>query len=267
MSHVADCDGVVLKSSREIELMRAAGKVVYQVLTRVRELAEPGVTTNDLNRVAEEMIAEVGGIPLFKGVTNPQAKFPFPAALCTSVNDELVHGVPDDQPLKDGDIVSVDCGVKLSGYCGDSATTIAIGNVHETVFRLLEVTDGVLHRAIKAMKPGMKWSEIASDMQAYVEENKFSVVRDFVGHGIGREMHEEPKVPNYWNKRHSQMDFELVPGMVLAVEPMVNIGSHKVGFGDNDGWVVVTHDRKCCAHFEHTIAITGDGADVLTDGR
>lgn len=267
MSHVVQRDGVVLKSSREIELMRAAGKIVFQVLTRVRELAKPGATTNDLNREAEKMIADAGGIALFKGVENPQAKFPFPAALCTSVNDELVHGIPNDRPLKVGDIVSVDCGVKLGGYCGDSATTIAIGELPDQINRLLEVTDGVLHQAIEAMKPGRKWSEIATDMQKCVEENKFSVVRDFVGHGIGREMHEEPKVPNYWNARQSQMDFELVEGMVLAVEPMVNIGGYKVDYGSDDHWVVVTADRKFCAHFEHTVAITREGSDVLTDGR
>lgn len=259
--------GIVLKSAREIELMRAAGRVVYQVLTRVRELVKPGVTTVELNRVAEQMIEDVGGEPLFKGVTNPHAKFPFPAALCTSVNEELVHGIPNDQPLKEGDILSVDCGVRLEGYCGDSATTIPVGKTTGTVDRLLDVTERVLSRAIEQMKPGRQWSEIASEMQRFVEDFKFSVVRDFVGHGIGREMHEEPKVPNYWNNKHKQIDFELMSGMVLAVEPMVNIGGHAVDYGSENRWVVVTADRKFCAHFEHTVAIKDDGSDVLTDGR
>lgn len=259
--------GIVLKSAREIELMRAAGRVVYQVLSRVREMVKPGITTAELNRVAEQMIEDAGGEPLFKGVTNPHAKFPFPAALCTSVNEELVHGIPNDVPLKEGDILSVDCGVRLEGYCGDSATTIPVGKTTESVNRLLDVTERVLSRAIEQMKPGCHWSEIASEMQRFVEDFKFSVVRDFVGHGIGRDMHEEPKVPNYWSNKQKQMDFVLTSGMVLAVEPMVNIGSYDVDYGSTNRWVVVTADREFCAHFEHTVAIKDDGPDVLTDGR
>lgn len=259
--------GIILKSTREIELMRSAGRVVFQVLAKMRELAAPGVTTAELNAVAEELIAEAGGIALFKGVENPQAKMPFPAALCTSVNEELVHGVPSDRPLEQGDIVSIDCGVLLGGYCGDSATTLAIGEVSPEALHLLDVTERALEIAIEEMRPGRMWSEIASKMQAHVEREKMSVVRDFVGHGIGREMHEEPKVPNYWSDSSRAADFELATGMVLAVEPMVNIGSHRVQYGDDDGWVVVTRDRRWAAHFEHTLAITDQGVDVLTDGR
>ncbi len=247
--------------------MRSAGRVVYQVLTKMRELAAPGATTAELNAVAEELIAEAGGIALFKGVENPQAKMPFPAALCTSVNEELVHGVPSDRPLEQGDIVSIDCGVLLGGYCGDSATTLAIGDVSSEAAHLLDVTQRALEIAIEEMCPGRMWSEIASKMQAHVEREKMSVVRDFVGHGIGREMHEEPKVPNYWSHRQKLTDFELVPGLVLAVEPMVNVGSASVDYADADGWVVATRDGKNCAHFEHTIAVTDRGVDVLTDGR
>ena len=247
--------------------MRSAGTVVHQVLERMQELARPGVTTGELNEVAEAMIAEAGGTALFKGVENPQARFPFPAALCTSVNEELVHGVPGDRRLADGDVVSVDCGVRLAGYCGDSATTIAIGEVSEEVQHLLDVTQRALAVAIDEIRPGRMWSEVASKIQATVEAEKMSVVRDFVGHGIGREMHEEPKVPNYWDERQSSFDFELVPGIVIAVEPMVNLGTHKVDYGNDDRWVVVTKDRRYAAHFEHTIAVTESGVDVLTSGQ
>jgi len=259
--------GIILKSPREIELMRAAGRVVYRVLTRMAELVEPGVSTAELNRTAEAMIEEAGGTALFKGVENPQARYPFPAALCTSVNQVLVHGVPDDRPLKSGDIVSIDCGVRLSGYCGDSAVTLSIGEPGDRTRRLMDVTQGALSLVVSEIRPGRMWSEVASALQSYVEDKGFSVVRDFVGHGIGRDMHEEPKVPNYWNHKQRLMDFELVPGLVLAIEPMVNAGSRHVDYADKDGWAVVTKDGKYCAHYEHTIAVTQSGADVLTDGR
>lgn len=259
--------GIILKSKREIELMRSAGRVVHAVLQRMREWARPGVTTAELNSEAERMIAEAGGIALFRGVANPQARYPFPAALCTSINEELVHGVPGDRALRDGDIVGIDCGVQLSGYCGDSATTIPVGSVSADVQRLLAVTNGALDLAIEQIRPRRRWSEIAHRMQEYVEAEGFSVIRDFVGHGIGKSMHEEPKVPNFWDDGQRRGDFELLPGMVLAIEPMVSIGTHRVEFGDQDQWVVVTRDRKCSAHFEHTVAVTDQGADVLTDGR
>ncbi|MCO6437129.1 MAG: type I methionyl aminopeptidase [Phycisphaerae bacterium] len=259
--------GIILKSEREIERMRAAGRVVHAVLAKMRELAQPGVTTGELNEVAEAMIAEAGGVALFKGVENPQARRPFPAALCISVNEELVHGVPGKRQLKSGDIVGVDCGVRLEGYCGDSATTIAVGDVSEQATRLLEITQGALQIALREMRPHRAWSEVAGRMQAFVEESGFSVIRDFVGHGIGREMHEEPKVPNFWDEGRKRGDFELLPRMTLAVEPMVAVGSHRVEYGDADRWVVVTRDRSFSAHFEHTIAVTDDGVDVLTDGR
>ena len=258
---------IILKSLREIELMRVAGDLVYRALSEVRKQAVPGVTTGQLNTLAEEMIEAAGAKALFKGVTHPSAKFPFPAALCTSINEEIVHGVPGDRKLREGDVLSVDCGVKLKGYCGDSATTIAIGEVGGDVRKLLATTSHVLDIAIREMKPGRLWSEIASQMQKHAERNGFSVVRDFVGHGIGQEMHEDPKVPNYSDAKMRRDDFELQPGMVLAVEPMVNIGTSRVMYADDDGWTVITKDRKCSAHFEHTIAVTDRGADVLTDGR
>jgi len=258
---------LTLKSPGEIERMRRAGRVVYQVLHQVREAARPGVTTAEMNAVAEEMIRDVGAEALFRGVTTKQAKFPFPAALCTSVNEQVVHGIPSDRRLAEGDVVSVDCGVRLDGYCGDSATTIAIGRVSPDVERLLKVTRDALQIVIDRIRPKRWWSEVAEATQSYVESAGFAVVREFVGHGIGRDMHEEPKVPNYVDPRERRQDFRLCEGMTLAVEPMVNMGSPQVAYGDATGWPVVTKDGRYAAHFEHTIAVTAHGADVLTDGR
>jgi methionyl aminopeptidase len=256
-----------LKSPEDIEKMRLAGRMVYQVLDRMREMTRPGVTTAELNVVAEEMISRAGGEALFRGVETRQAKFPFPSALCTSVNEQVVHGIPSDRPLREGDVVSVDCGVRLDGWCGDSATTIAVGAISPDVQRLLDVTRDSLALAISRMRPKVWWSEIAGAMQALVERAGFSVVREFVGHGIGRDMHEEPKIPNYVDAREKKFDFLLLEGMTLAVEPMVNMGTLHVEYGDSTGWPVVTKDGRYAAHFEHTVAITARGADVLTDGR
>lgn len=250
-----------MKNAGEIENMRRAGQVVANVLQRVREMAGPGVTTADLNAVAERMIADAGGTALFKGVETPQTAFPFPAALCTSVNEVVVHGIPNDRALNDGDIVSVDCGVRLDGLCGDSATTIPIGRMSPEVDKLLSITQETLQIAIDAMRPKRWWSEVAAEMQAHVESAGFSVVREFVGHGIGRDMHEEPKIPNYVDRRQ---DFVLQAGMVLAIEPMVNMGTASVVYADATCWPVITKDGKYAAHFEHTIAVTNSGSEVLT---
>ncbi len=259
--------GIVLKSPREIELLRAAGALVHRVLTRVEQMVTPGVTTAELNAAAEEMIAEAGAAALFKGVTNPQARIPFPAALCTSVNDQVVHGIPSARRLREGDVVSVDCGVRLNGYCGDSARTFAVGGVSRDVERLLAVTRRALGIAIEQVGPGRLWSEIAARVQDYVERHDLSVVRDFVGHGIGQEMHEEPKVPNYVDRKSRRGDFKLVEGMTLAIEPMVNLGGPEVVYSGPERWTVCTKDGSYAAHFEHTVAVTADGADVLSDGR
>ncbi|MCG3138673.1 MAG: Methionine aminopeptidase 1 [Phycisphaerae bacterium] len=258
--------GIILKSSREIEVMRAAGRVVHQVLEQVRAAARPGMTTAQLNDEAERLIAEAGGVALFKGVEAPRARFPFPAALCTSVNEEVVHGVPGDRVLLSGDVLSVDCGVKLNGYCGDSAVTLPIGPITEPNQKLLQVTQETLELAIAEIRPGRRWSEIARQMQEYVERHGFTVVREFVGHGIGQEMHEDPKVPNYYDRFQARSDFELRPGLVLAIEPMVNMGTCDVEYKDLDFWTVVTRDRRWSAHFEHTVAVTEQGAAVLTGG-
>jgi len=259
--------GASLKRPEEIEAMRRAGRIVFQVLQRVREMVRPGVTTAALNAEAEKMIAAAGGIPLFKGVRSRQAAFPFPTALCTSVDDQVVHGIPSETPLAEGSVVSVDCGVRLDGYCGDAATTIPVGRVAPEVEQLLKVTAETLDLAVRGIRPRRWWTGVAAEMQAHVQAAGFSVVREFVGHGIGREMHEEPKVPNYVEAGHRRADFVLLPGMVIAVEPMVNMGTAAVAYVDDSGWPVGTRDGQFSAHFEHTIAVTDRGADVLTDGR
>lgn len=256
--------GIVLKSDREIALMREAGRIVAQVLDHVCEMVGPGVTTGELSAEADRLIADAGGEALFKGVVNPAAKYPFPAALCTSVNDEVVHGVPGNRALREGDVVSIDCGVRLEGYCGDSARTVPVGRVSSEVTRLLDITRGALDLAVESVKPGLKWSEIASKMQSLVESAQMSVIREFVGHGIGREMHEEPKVPNYHDRSQRRSDFVLEPGMTLAVEPMVALGSANVKYADADAWAIVTRDGRYAAHFEHTLAIRAGGGEVLT---
>ncbi len=258
---------IVIKSPREIELMRAAGRVVSQVLNELAGLVQPGVTTAALEARAAELISAAGGQALFKGVRHPQAKLPFPACICASVNEQVVHGIPNDRPLRAGDIVSVDCGVRLRGYCGDAATTIAVGPPTRPVQKLLDVTQQALDLAIENVRPGERWSQIAKQMQKLVESNGFGVVREFVGHGIGQQMHEDLKVPNYYDRGERHADFELRPGMTLAIEPMVTAGKIGVKFGDATGWPVVTKDGSLAAHFEHTVAVTANGADVLTDGR
>jgi len=260
-------DAPTLKSAAEIEKMRRAGRLVRQVLVRLEPLARPGTTTAELNAVAEQMIAEAGAEPLFKGQRHAQAKAPFPAALCTSVNEEVVHGIPGERRLDEGDIVSVDCGVRLDGFCGDAACTFAVGRVSDRVRRLLAVTEEALELAIREVRPNRWWGEVAAKIQELVEGAGFSVVREFVGHGIGRSMHEEPKVPNYVDRKQGREDFLLKPGMTIAIEPMVTMGTPDVRYADASGWPVVTKDGLWAAHFEHTVAVTPGGVDVLTDGR
>ncbi len=258
--------GVILKSEREIQLMRDAGGLVAAVLDYVCEMVAPGVTTAELNTEAERLIKEAGAEPLFKGVVNPAARYPFPAALCTSVNEEVVHGVPGSRALRDGDVISIDCGVRLKGYCGDAARTVAVGKIDGRAQQLLDVTLGSLMLAVQEMHCGRMWSEVAVQIQKLVEAAGMEVVREFVGHGIGREMHEDPKVPNYYDRAQRRSDFRLEPGLTVAVEPMVTLGSGNVAYADADAWVVVTKDGRYSAHFEHTIAVTEDGPLVLTDG-
>jgi len=255
---------ITLKSRREIELMRKAGAVVADVLSKLEEMAGPGVSTAQLDNVALQMSIDAGAKSLFKGVRNPYARNPFPGAICTSINEQVVHGIPSEAiKLKDGDVLSVDFGVELNGYCADAAVTVGIGKVSEDKRRLLDVTEHVLKIAITKAAPGVKWSQIAAEMQRYAESAGFSVVKDFVGHGIGRKMHEEPRVPNFVSSELLADDIVLAEGMVLAVEPMINAGTDSARTL-KDGWTVVTKDGKCSAHFEHTIAIVKNGCVVLT---
>ena len=244
--------------------MRRAGAVVADVLSKLQEIAEPGATTGHLDRVALQMAAEAGAEVLFKGVRSPFARIPFPGSICASVNEQVVHGIPSDSvKLKNGDVLSIDFGARLNGYCGDAAVTIGIGEVPEDKRRLMDVTRRVLDIAIAKAAPAVKWSRIAAEMQNYAESAGFSVVRDFVGHGIGREMHEEPRVPNFVSDELLADDIILAEGMILAVEPMITAGSSDVRTLKN-GWTVVTKDGKCSAHFENTIAIVENGCEVLT---
>ncbi|MHC4173373.1 MAG: type I methionyl aminopeptidase [Planctomycetota bacterium] len=258
---------ITLRSRREIELIRRAGAVVADVLLKLKEFAEPGVTTGQLDAIALRMTADAGAEALFKGVRTPLSRIPFPGAICASINEQVVHGIPSENTkLKAGDILSVDFGVRLDGYCGDAAVTIAIGEIPENERRLMDVTKRVLDIAIAKSAPAVRWSQIAAEMQQYVESAGFSVVRDFVGHGIGRKMHEEPRVPNFVSDELLANDIILAEGMVLAVEPMINAGSSAVRTLKN-GWTVVTRDGKCSAHFEHIIAIVENGCEVLTVKR
>jgi len=255
---------ITLRSRREIELMRKAGTVVADVLSKLQEIAEPGISTGELDSVALQMTADAGAQALFTGVRNPLSLNPFPGAICSSINEQVVHGIPSEAVvLKKGDILSIDFGARVDGYCGDAAVTIAIGEISKDKRKLMDVTKHVLDIAIAKSAPAVKWSRIAAEMQDYAESAGFSIVRDFVGHGIGREMHEEPRVPNFVSDELLSDDIVLREGMVLAVEPMINAGTSNVRTLKN-GWTVVTKDGKCSAHFEHTIAIVKSGCEVLT---
>ncbi|MDD5134621.1 MAG: type I methionyl aminopeptidase [Phycisphaerae bacterium] len=255
---------IIIRSRREVELIRSAGKVVADVLLKLKDSAAVGVTTGQLNEIAENMTVEAGATALFKGVKNPYGHKPFPAVICASLNQQVVHGIPSPKVvLRDGDIISIDFGAKLDGYCGDAAVTLAIGKIDDGKQKLMDATKRMLDIAIEHSRPGVKWSSIADMMQNTAQSAGFSVVRDFVGHGIGTEMHEDPKVPNFVSAELLRHDILLQEGMILAVEPMVNMGSSSV-VTLKDGWTVVTRDGKPSAHFEHTIAITNSGCEVLT---
>jgi len=245
-----------LKSSKEIEKMRRAGEVTRDVLQLVRGLVKPGVTTFDLEKAAVARLAELGVKAAFKGYHG------YPCALCTSVNSEVVHGIPSQKRvLKEGDIVSVDFGVVVDGYFGDSAITVPVGAVDADVARLLAVTEKSLHAGIAVVRPGATLGDVGAAVQDVVEAEGFSVVRDFVGHGIGVHMHEDPQVPNFGERGRGM---KLKVGMVIAIEPMVNAGKPDVEVL-GDGWTAVAKDGSMSAHFEHTVAVTATGARVLTE--
>lgn len=252
--------GVIRKSAAEIERMREAGRVVGRILREVAAAVRPGVSTGELDEMAEALIYEYGAKPAFKGYSQG-GKTPFPGVLCASINEEIVHGIPSrKRTLREGDIFSVDFGVVLDGWYGDSAITVPVGRVSETASRLIEVTRRALEIGIEAAVPGNRIYDIGAAIQAHVESEGFTVVRDFVGHGIGRRLHEDPQVPNYGP---GGQGIRLKPGMVLAIEPMVNEGTWEIEELD-DEWTAVTADRKLSAHFEHTIAVTEDGPQILT---
>ena len=257
---------ISLKRPREIELMREAGRLVAQAHRLIRDMVEPGVTTGQIDAVVENLFDKHGATPLFKGVPG---KVPFPAVCCISVNEQVVHGIPGPRRLESGDIVKVDTGCRLNGWCGDSAWSYAVGQIDALKQRLMQIGVENLYLAIRECGRRKRWSEVAQIMEQHVRQAGYSVVEQFVGHGIGREMHEDPQVPNFVSSQLKRHDFRIEPGLVLAIEPMVNAGTKNVRVL-KDHWTVETKDKKPSVHFEHTVAITAEGPDILTiweDGK
>ncbi len=250
---------IVIMSKKEIEMIREAGKIVVEVLERIGEKIEPGISTWDLEELADQICKKFKARPAFKNYR--VGKHIFPACLCTSINEEVVHGIPSPKRvLKEGDIISVDFGVEKNGYYADAARTFPVGKIDELSQKLLDVTLQALKIGIEQMRPKNHLQDIGYAIQSYVEKNNFSVVRDFVGHGIGRQLHEDPQIPNYGMPGKGIL---LREGMVFAIEPMVNLGTHEVKVLP-DGWTVITKDKKRSAHFEYTAAITENGPEILT---
>lgn len=252
---------VYLKTEEEIELLRQANLLVSATLAEIAKIVKPGVSTFELDTLAEQFIRDHGATPTFKGFPAPYKGLPdFPAALCTSVNNCVVHGIPNKEPLRDGDIVSIDCGTYLNGFCGDSAYTFCVGEVSEETKKLLRITKESLYLGIAQAMPGKRIGDIGYAIQHHCEKQNLGVVREFVGHGIGREMHEEPAVPNYGQQGKGK---QLKNGMCIAIEPMISIGSPEIALKP-DGWSIVTRDGKNAAHFEHSVAIHKGKADILS---
>ncbi|MDP4088042.1 MAG: type I methionyl aminopeptidase [Bacillota bacterium] len=245
---------IIIKRDMEVEYMRHAGKVVSNTLVALQEVVKPGMTTAELDRIAEDIILKQGAIPSFKGYHG------FPASICASVNNEVVHGIPSKRVLEEGDIISIDCGAYLKGYHGDAARTVPVGRVTGEALELIKVTEQSFFEGVKKAVVGNRLTDISNAIQIYVEKFGFSVVRTFVGHGIGKDMHEEPNVPNYGAPGRGP---KLVAGMVLAIEPMVNRGSQHVSIESN-GWTAVTIDGSLSAHYENTVAILDNGPEILT---
>ena len=250
---------IFLKTDDEIELLRQSNLLVGKTLAEVAKMIQPGVTTRQLDKVAEEFIRDHGAVPTFKGFPNPYGG-PFPATLCTSVNDQVVHGIPNDVPLKEGDIVSVDCGTLMNGFCGDSAYTFCVGEVSPVVLQLLKTTEEALYKGIEHAVHGKRLGDIGYAIQQHCEAQHYGVVREFVGHGIGKEMHEDPQVPNYGRRGTGTL---LKKGMCIAIEPMITLGDRKIVM-EADKWTIRTRDRQCAAHFEHTVAVRNGKADILS---
>ncbi|WP_024615617.1 type I methionyl aminopeptidase [Clostridium sp. Ade.TY] len=245
---------IQIKDDLALNLMRKAGNIVGETLLLLEKNIKPGISTKELDTIAEKFIIEQGAVPSFKGL------YGFPATLCISVNDQVVHGIPGGYTLRDGDIVSIDCGACINGYHGDAARTFPVGNVSESAKKLIQVTRDCFFEGIKFAQIGNRLSDISHEIQSYVEANGFSVVKNFVGHGIGRDLHEDPEVPNFGRPGRGPI---LTKGMVLAIEPMVNEGSFRVRTL-KDNWTVVTSDGKLSAHYENTVAILPDGPEILT---
>ena len=245
---------ITLKSKREVEIMRESSRIVAEILQALRPLCQPGMTTAELDRVAEEMTRKLGAQPAFKGYRG------FPRTLCTSINHEVVHGIPGDRELKEGDILGLDFGVVYNGYYGDSAITVPVGQVAPELKELLQVTEESLYLGIQNMKAGNHLADISRAIQTHAESHGYSLVKEFGGHGIGKRLHEDPMVLNYVVNGRG---IKLKPGLVLAIEPMVNLGGDQVRIL-SDGWTVVTVDGKPSAHFEHTVAITENGPEILS---
>jgi len=246
---------IICKSRDEIGKMREAGRLVAQVLSKMEDLIKPGITTEELNQFAEDLILESGATPAFKGYRG------FPKSICVEINECVVHGIPDSRRLKEGDIIGIDVGVQLDGYYGDAAVTYPVGRVSAEARRLIEVTQQALLHGIEYCRVGNRLSDISHAIQSVAEGNGFLVVRNYVGHGIGREMHEDPQILNYGPPHRGPL---LKEGMVFAIEPMVNTGTYEVEVLP-DNWTVVTRDRRLSAHFEHTVAITDQGPLILTE--
>ena len=248
---------IVRKSEREIEIMRKAGEIVANALAMTRDIAKEGVSTEDLNTKLEEYVLQKSGIPVFKGYRG------YPKSICASINEEIVHGIPDQRKLCNGDILSVDIGVEFNKYVADAAITIPIGEISEEATSLLQVCEESLNKAIAKACANNKLSDISRSIQEYVEGKGPSVIRDYTGHGIGRQMHEDPQIPNFVSKELLKADEILLQGMALAIEPMICVGKYDTEVLKNK-WTVVTKDRKLSAHFEHTIVVTENGAEILT---
>jgi methionyl aminopeptidase len=249
---------IALKSAREIEIMRRANIIVAEVLQELKQRVAPGVTTLELDAIAEEMTLKKNAIPAFKGYN--VAGRVYPRCLCASVNEEIVHGIPTDRVLREGDIIGLDYGVIYQGFYGDSAVTVGVGKVSDEALRLMQVTEQALYRGIEQLHEGKRLGDLGHAVQQTAESAGYSVVRAFVGHGVGRKLHEEPPVPNYGEPDRG---IRLREGMVLAIEPMVNVGGYEVEIKE-DGWTAITKDRSLAAHFEHSVAITKNGPFILS---
>lgn len=250
---------IFLKTDEEIELLRQANLLVGKTLAELAKIIQPGVTTRQLDKVADTFIRDHGAEPTFLGFPNPYGG-PFPASICTSVNDQVVHGIPNDNPLEEGDIVSVDCGTLLNGFNGDSCYTFCVGEVCPEVMQLLKTTKESLYKGIEQAAPGRRLGDIGFAVQTHCEDKGYGVVREFVGHGIGREMHEDPQVPNYGRRGNGP---QIKNGLCIAIEPMITLGSREI-YMEQDRWGIKTRDHSVAAHYEHTIAVRKNGADILS---